>query len=221
VPAKAVSKKIRLPRIERDEEIKIHEDENATLWAVSYADFLMAVLSFFILFYSSDTSKRKAFIMNLSKEFSNTNHFDGAKADKEQRMPANMFAGIKNKDISVEAQDEVLILNFSDNFFGSGNFSLTKEKEKEIADMLEKLKPYENQSNIFFEGHADDRPVRTRKGNLVSDNFVLSSLRASSALKVAKKIGFSDQHLFLRADSSNIRNSRSLSIRIEPKEMSF
>jgi hypothetical protein len=43
-------------------------------------------------------------------------------------------------------------------------------------------------------------------------------LRASSALFLAKQLGFSEKNLFIQAASSNLRNSRSLSIRIEPRE---
>jgi flagellar motor protein MotB len=222
-----VSKKpIRLPRIERDEEQTVHEDENAHLWAISYADFLMAILSFFILFYSADDPKRKALIMNLSQDFSSrgapgsdgaqsspANHTEGA-----GRIPAGFAQSLSSLDISSEKQNDTLILNFSDNFFPPGRYEISKDKVAEVNTVLSKIKPFENQVNLYFEGHADDQAFKPNQRTLLKDNFILSSLRASSALFLAKQLGFSEKNLFIQAASSNLRNSRSLSIRIEPRE---
>ena len=76
-----------LARVERDDEVTFHEDENAHLWAVSYSDFLMALLAFFILFFSMDDTKKDQLILNLAQEFS-------TKANMETGGP---FAGLGSK----------------------------------------------------------------------------------------------------------------------------
>ena len=51
----------RLPRVERARAIHL-EDETSHLWAVSYADFLMVLLSFFIIFFSLDKKTKDSVI---------------------------------------------------------------------------------------------------------------------------------------------------------------
>lgn len=215
------SPKKRLPRLERDDEITVHEDENSHLWAVSYSDFLMALLSFFILFFSMDTPARQTLILNLAGEFSNDGKGPGMGGKFEgqvhkSRIPATVLHSFKDLDVNVDK--ESLVINFPDNFFMPGRHIIQADHQQLISNFLTKLKPYENQVNIYFEGHTDDKPLHKYKNDIIVDNFVLSSLRASSALLVAKKLGFSESHLFIQAASSNLRNSRSLSIRIEPRE---
>ncbi|MNY45037.1 hypothetical protein D3C86_1801120 [compost metagenome] len=86
-----------------------------------------------------------------------------------------------------------------------------------VEKFLNIIKPYEKNVNLFFEGHADASPLKIHRNNIIVDNFVLSSLRASSALGFAREMGFSEKIMFIQAASSNLRNSRSLSIRIEPR----
>ena len=57
--------KKRLPRIDRHQGIHVAEDENQHLWAVSYSDFLMALLAFFILFFSMDDTKKDQLILKI------------------------------------------------------------------------------------------------------------------------------------------------------------
>lgn len=216
-------KKPRLPRIDREEVVVVHEDENSHLWAVSYSDFLMALMSFFILFYSADSSNRKTIIMNLAKTFSkdgkpySAGYGEGEK-DQPHRIPASFTDALKNMNVDVAQDQESLVVNFPDDFFRPGRHEISTDSQSEIEKFLVRLKPFQAQINLYFEGHADNNPMKVHKSNIIVDNFVLSSLRASSALIIAKNMGFSEKNLYIQADSSNVRNSRSLSIRIEPRK---
>jgi flagellar motor protein MotB len=216
----------RMPRVERDEIVEVHEDENAHLWAVSYSDFLMALLSFFILFFSIDTPKRQQLIMDLASEFSQTSQ-NGAgglgtsaldKGKEVGRLPASFMESLKGLDVSVDKEKESLVVNFPNDFFGPGKHAINKERELTIINFLSVVKPYKDEVNLYFEGHADSSPLTIHKSEIIVDNFVLSSLRASSGLLMAKQMGFSEKFMFIQAASSNLRNSRSLSIRIEPRK---
>jgi flagellar motor protein MotB len=221
-----VRAKKRLPRIERDEVSHVREDENSHLWAVSYSDFLMTLLSFFILFYSVDPHTKKNLIINLAAQFkpasgSAAAGWGGAAGEGDAktatRLPSSFMNAFKDLDVQIDKNDETLIANFSDNFFRPGEHVINPDQKKQILVFLERIKPYSAQVDLYFEGHTDDKPLTKHRNSIVIDNFVLSSLRASSALLVAKQEGFSEKNLFIQADSSNVRNSRSLSIRIEPK----
>lgn len=215
--------KRRLPRVEQDQVTTVHEDENAHLWAVSYSDFLMALLSFFILFFSMDTPQRQKLILNLADNFATksgagTGFKDDGYPPSDKRMPANIMDSLKSMKVDIAPDRESLVVHFPDDFFLPGQHLISREHSPAIHNFLEVLKPYEGEVNLYFEGHADQKPLQKAKNNIIIDNFVLSSLRASSALLIAKQMGFPERNLYIQAASSNLRNSRSLSIRIEPKE---
>lgn len=212
----------RLPRIERDEYIHVGEDENQHLWAVSYSDFLMVLLSFFILFFSAEAPQKKQLILELASQFSGTRsgseNATGPGQDADAgRMPASLFESLKNLKVAVDQEKEILIINFPNDLYGPGQHRISEEKITLIRNFLNIVKPYQNNINLYFEGHADASPLKVHKNDIVVDNFVLSSLRASSALGYARELGFSEKNMFIQAASSNLRNSRSLSIRIEPR----
>ena len=228
-------KRIRLPRIERDEPVFVYEDENAHLWAVSYADFLMALMSFFILFYSADPSKKNSVIFNLAKQFDSKGKGELANAggktkgtggglaaaisDKvNDRLPSSLSDSLSRFNVSLDKDHESIVINFADDMYSAGKHEMYKEQVVVLKEILEKIKPFSESINLYFEGHADNRPIQVHKTDIVVDNFVLSSLRASSALIIARDMGFEEKKLFIQAASSNIRNSRSLSIRIEPRK---
>lgn len=52
-------KKPRLPRVERSDEAEPDQEENL-LWAVSYSDLLMVLMSFFVIFFAASKNKREA-----------------------------------------------------------------------------------------------------------------------------------------------------------------
>jgi flagellar motor protein MotB len=219
-----VQDKRRLPRIERHDDVTLHEDENQHLWAVSYSDFLMALLSFFILFFSVDTPERAKLVMQIASQFHNTGGISASSTSgveglggTHQRVPASLIQTFQQLHLKTEQDNEALVVDFPNNLFLPGEHIMASEQKNLVEAFLQKLKPYSQQINIYFEGHTDNAPLRRHKNAIVVDNYVLSSLRANSALSMARSLGFSEKNLFIQANSSNIRNSRSLSIRIEPK----
>lgn len=74
-----LAKKPRLPRVERTEDYHL-EDETLHLWAISYADFLMVLLSFFILFFSTDAVDKNSIIYQISKHVNQKMGEGGSKA---------------------------------------------------------------------------------------------------------------------------------------------
>lgn len=228
------------PRIERDEIVEIHEDENAHLWAVSYSDFLMALLSFFILFYSVDDKQRDQLIMNITAELAKDSTLTGGAGsgtgfgagngpglgggviDEASESPSELsksfIAALKGLDFKVVEENQFIIINFPDDIFPKGGWKMREDRSKQLEHFLAIARPYDGQFNLYFEGHTDDQPLIHHRNKVVTDNFVLSSLRASTALQMAKSAGFNEKYLFTQANSSNVRNSRSLSIRLERRK---
>lgn len=220
----------RLPRAERHDGIVVAEDENQHLWAVSYSDFLMALLAFFILFFSMDDPPgRQKLIMQIAGEFKGDASSTGLKSPgfgagngygdaQNKRMPSALMTSLKTMNVKVDQEKESLVINLPDDFFMPGQYKVSSAHNPKIQAILDLLKPYGGKINIYFEGHADSSPLRLHKNDIIVDNFVLSSLRASTMLQLALGQGFPEKNLFIQAASSNIRNSRSLSIRVEPTE---
>lgn len=229
-----------LPRIDREETIEVHEDENAHLWAVSYADFLMALLSFFILFYSVDEQKRDTLILNISQQLAESTgattsggkgngagagagagfaELASEEADVNARhVPKTLIEALEGMDVKVNQEQEYMVVNFPDNMFSKGKYSIPKKNLDLLQKFFDVAKPYDGSFNFYFEGHTDASPLRRHRTKVLSDNYVLSSMRGFAALKEAKKAGFEPKYLFVQADSSNTRNSRSLSIRLERRK---
>lgn len=207
----------RFARIERDEVVEITEDENSHLWAVAYSDLLMVLLSFFILFFSIDNTQRDNLIIDLARGIAS--EAKGLPTDPAAVSANALYMDLKKLDIHLVQEKENLTINFRNELFKPGKYQIDKAHAVEITKALELLAQHKNKINIYFEGHADSTPILHAKNNVVQDNFVLSSLRATQALQLARKMGFPEKQLFAQASSSNTRNSRSLSIRIEPAAM--
>lgn len=192
---------------------------------MSYADFLMALLSFFILFFSVDQPARQQLILQLADQFNTPSgagtsgqNGNGQGAEKKAnpgRLPANLFDSLQSLNVEVEKDKQSLVVNFPDNFFKPGRYDI--EDQLLLVKFLGVVKPHSGNLLLYFAGHADQAQIKVHKNEVVSNNFVLSSLRATSALLIAKEMGFPESGMFVEAKSSNVRNSRSLSIRIEAK----
>lgn len=210
----------RYPRVERDLIVEVHDDENAHLWAISYADFLMALLSFFIVFFSMDEGEQGKVMLMLTKELSQSNDKANLKSDgySNKMLPevktAVLVNALKDFPLQIKSDDRVLSLHFPENIFTSGNYQIAKADSVIIDSVLQKLVPYKDKIKISFEGHTDDIPSHRRIQSLVVDNFLLSSLRASTTLLRARDAGFDEKTLFIKASSSHTRNSRSVSMHI-------
>lgn len=218
--------KKRLPRNERHESTHVAEDENQHLWAVSYSDFLMALLSFFILFFSVDSNQRSKLIMQIASEIKGDPSSTGLKDPgsvtgqgygeaQYGRMPTSLKKALSEYEIQVDENQESLVINLPNDFYAPGQYKISENSKNKVDVILNLLLPYQKSIKLYFEGHADSTPLIHSKNNVIVDNFVLSSLRASSFLELARIKGFNEKHLFIQAASSNTRNSRSLSIRIE------
>lgn len=220
----------RMPRVERDIPLEVHEDENAHLWAVSYSDFLMALLSFFIIFFSMDEKGQSQLFLQIEKQFSDVAHKkSGLNNTKDGRQPdsqktddqAQEAVSSKTlqqtlKDLNVETHADLnrFVVDFPKDFFKNGDYKIIDDQKGLVSLVLNKLRPFEKDIKIYFEGHTDDRPSNKKVESLTVDNFLLSSLRASTALMIARDLGFQEKNMYIQAASSHKRNTRSLSMHV-------
>lgn len=76
VQASSGSKKPRQARIPRQANPLLGMEDTSHLWAVSYADFLMVLLSFFVIFFSVNKSAKNNLILNIMTNVDKTKASD-------------------------------------------------------------------------------------------------------------------------------------------------
>jgi flagellar motor protein MotB len=229
----SVNAKVRAPRISRssDEGSVLVADDAGHLWAISYADFLMVLLSFFVIFFSMDKGKRSDLVLKIASQIGGA----GAKGSGNavasgvdehgvaKMTPANL-AALKTKvrllfpesSAVVKAENDKIIVDFADDFYSLGSYELSGQSQEDLLKLLNTLKDYQAQIAIGFVGHTDKVPVRHEAERGLESNLDISVIRGSRALSLAVKNGFNSSHLYATGAGSQLRNSRSLSIVVKP-----
>jgi len=217
--------KTRIQRLERTHAPIIH-DETGHLWAVSYADFLMVLLSFFIIFFSTDKSRRSSLVERLkitatpeSKTDSKSQLTSQARslASTERADFSLIKAGLSSKYSISSESGEKIIVALPDDIFDSKSIRLNVAGTNSVEALLKELVPYKDQLQFIFVGHTDDKKLFGSHSHL-QDNYDLSVLRATSALRMALKDGYSPQYISAQGTADQIRNNRSLSVVISNRK---
>lgn len=212
-------------RVERPEEPKISEEDSST-WAVSYSDLLMVLMSFFVMFFQFTPEKTKTIIQQLAVTVGAKGDGDGLArppaatpetATAKPSLEATLVETFKasNLDVSVEKTGDSLSILLPDDIYRPRGFKVTDELKTVLTGVLERIRPYSQDLDIYFVGHADADPV-SQGNTYLTDNFSLSAMRATHALQFALEAGFPKTHLFAQGGAENLRNSRTLSVKVRP-----
>ncbi|MEI8027602.1 MAG: flagellar motor protein MotB [Pseudomonadota bacterium] len=250
------NKEVRHLRMERKPSTQLAADDGQN-WAVSYADMLMVLMSFFVIFFSFEGKQKESLLSKLSIEMQakSSKAIVNASQSSENTVGekggsngvARQQAGISSMGeqtsqqstqqqaektdeimnlistelekrlftVSKEANIEQLTVHLSDQIYGLRQFALNPKLEKELNEVLEIVRPHKDKVRIIFIGHSDSLPLSAPDSHL-ANNLDLSSLRASRAISYATSQGFDVRYLSIAAAAENMRNSRSLSLKIVP-----
>jgi len=216
---------------------KGESDDGSHLWVISYADLLMVLLCFFVLFFSTDKTKRDSVIHRILATTESGSETIAAQpivqTPVQTQIPVqvqvqppqkvtspplpsvshSIIESLSDLDIETKHDGESLMIEFPDNAYLKGRAALTPQYKMLLFKILTRLSPYSNEINLVFVGHTDSDPIH-RKTQRISDNIDLSSERAKYALFRAQRMGFPVDHLRVEADASARRQSRTLSISI-------
>tara|TARA_B100001248_G_scaffold59027_2_gene40146 strand:- start:2059 stop:2730 length:672 start_codon:yes stop_codon:yes gene_type:complete len=214
-----MKQKPRMPRIDRDEDIHF-EDDTGHLWAVSYADFLMVLLSFFILFFSTeDTNQVIERILTATEQGSEAQGTGGGdsygrdKVEAKGAVPASLIEKVSdNFSIKVDESDKRVVFYFPDDIYRKGETVLNETYKAELASLLEILQEFANEIELEFVGHTDSIPIRNPAQKVVNDNFALSVIRATRALQYAQSLGYPSERMAAKGSAQTKRDSRTLSL---------
>ena len=203
-------------------------------WAVSYADMLMVLLSFFVMFFSLKEESPESFDDQLKKiALSMKGDAKGQAADA--RKPdataspttaagagttgnlSNVGQALAIKGVTVVTERNQLVLTLDDAAFASAGYKVTPDVREKMDEIIKRLQPFQNQIQITIVGHTDSRKLKPRN-EFLSDNFDLSSMRALKVLKYVLSRNFPENRASARAASSFDRDARSVSIVIQQLE---
>lgn len=212
----ALLKPSRKPRVERFEASEGISDDSHS-WAVSYADFLMVLLSFFVIFFSIDGDKKEQIFDRLVAGQPAPNA--DKKPNGSDKIPEGVTAvvsGIDGLFVSRPDEKQKIYIYFEDNIYSPGQLDLKDLQVEKLKGILTQLEPFMKEINITFIGHTDNTTVSVSRNRFINDNFDLSSLRATKALQQAVKAGFNPERMFAKGVAEHARGSRTLSLVISP-----
>jgi chemotaxis protein MotB len=226
---------------------ELHSEEfDEGSWAVSYGDMITLLLSFFVIFFTTDLEKpQKDDLRNhMSEQIASINFMnlddhkllDGAlnssnlKIDGTDKAMDGEADGVKNKiltianDIKVEAipwQDN-LIIKFTDlSFFNSAQTELTPKGEQILKIFAQKYMPYAGMYKLSIKGFTDSKKVKNIQQRKFKDNLELSVLRSVSAMRVLQKNGIPLERIDLagQGEMVKLRNYLNTDKKLSDKEI--
>jgi flagellar motor protein MotB len=208
-------------------------------WAVSYADFLMVLLSFFIVFFSFDEkSSLHNIVVSLAQHSSpvvaNLGAGEGGTAKAGNIGIGNIGNGggpgtgtggygndvltrvssiFKDSKIEAFATKERIVVDLPNDIYRAGAYQVP---EQDLSAILSALAPYQSEISITIMGHADGT-VFQHSRKVVKDNLTLASLRAAYASTHVQQI-LPKAQVWIQASEHSARKTRSLSFVIEPRK---
>lgn len=180
----------------KDLQHSLEEQENDELWAISYGDMITLLLSFFVIYFSTDFKKTqseqldKHLLANFKAASSEKNTKDGV-AKKTTDLAKNLddapkFELLKNAKIT-KIDDRLLVTFEQMNFFKTAVIEPNAEGVETLKAFAKNFVPYAGKYKISVKAFTDKRKVKN--GYRFKDNMELSTLRALAALRVLQESG--------------------------------
>lgn len=216
-------------------------------WAVSYADLLMVLMSFFIVFFNIDggSGEQASLADIIAKSFhkkeivKKVNETDKKGAyplkalhdklngldskvsylkDPKLDEKTGIDSWLKKSKLSKVHIHKGLVVELPDDIYRVGKYEITNEVKKELDSILERVKDHEQKIAIVAIGHADTKTFSAeKKEKVVNSNFILASLRAAKAVEYIRAKGFDPLWVTGQAHSVKKRATRSLTLRIQER----
>jgi flagellar motor protein MotB len=229
-------KSYRLPRIQRAPRGELVETGENMMWAVSYSDLLMVLLSFFVLFFSYGEKEKetKDSITKMVRRFETvTAPVDGtattvakapATAPAPKAEPVTEKLTLSQQLLKVLPSDRIqsnldgdsIILRFGLNAYAPGQVRPPTAIQPQLNQLANILKPYLDEVDIVVVGHADTQKVR-RYRKRFSDNLEVSLARSVRAVRYLENLGIPLTKMRSLGTGDQEIASRTISIILKPK----
>ena len=229
-------KSYRLPRIQRSPRSELVETGENMMWAVSYSDLLMVLLSFFVLFFSYGEKEKetKDSITKMVRRFETvTAPVDGtattvAKAPEVTPAPKaepvaekltlsqQLLKVLPSDRIQANLDGDSIILRFGLNAYAPGQVRPPTAIQPQLNQLADILKPYLDEVDIVVVGHADTQKVR-RNRKRFNDNLEVSLARSVRAVRYLENLGIPLAKMRSLGTGDQEIASRTISIILKPR----
>lgn len=166
------------------------ETDSEGTWALSYGDMITLLLSFFVIFFTTDFKEQKVEKLNRHLSFTLEGASDGALPEKVKTL--SKFPTLDVPDLKAVVAGELVLVSFGAvSFFGSGETRVDARGEEILRKFAEKFLPYAGNYRLAVKGFTDKRRVlyKEDKFRKYEDNLELSALRSLSAMRVLQRSG--------------------------------
>jgi hypothetical protein len=159
----------------------------------------MVLLSFFILFFSVAPEQKLNFMSQLSLNNGGSPVTQTQAPSSTPTRPAwsrpleSSLKGFSGQWVKDKNRFMIFLPN---DIYAEGSIQLRPDGDAALKKLLSSLQPHRTNIQLTFVGHADPVPFVRASQNWVRDNFDLSSLRATRALQIAMRAGFSSDQLY-------------------------
>jgi chemotaxis protein MotB len=169
------------------------EEDSEGSWAISYGDMITLLLSFFVIFFTTDLKKEKvhnlnnymSFAMEELKEIPSDILRVGERASL--KFDKNELSGL---DIKVQQSNDQVIVSFGRfSFFKSGHTEVSEDGIEILKKFAAKYLPFAGTYSLSIKGFTDKVKVSTENHRRYKDNLELSALRSISAMRIIQQAG--------------------------------
>ncbi len=198
-------------RIESLAEADVTAADEGHSWAVSYSDLLMVLMSFFIIFFSYQEEKPQDLLRDIAVGISSkakksqpqqngvpSQPSDGTSGAITQSNLSQALSDVMTKNkvaIAYEVTPTMVKVTFEEELFAKRKWQLSKEAQIKLDTVLSVLLPNKDDIIVEIVGYTDVAPVTKVPGDIISDNFILSSLRSATTMNYLVTMGFNPQQI--------------------------
>lgn len=187
--------------MKRRREAESAEVDTEGSWAISYGDMITLLLTFFILFFSTDPQKdrmaaiEKSLLMRLSEGARAPGSEVAGQAAEAAATGSQTAAtpGVEELPISnakVHKVEDRLMIEFPDvSFFDLGKVELTTRGRQELQSFVGKYLPFAGTYKLSIRAFTDTKKVIQLPNRRFNDNLELSALRAVAAMRTLQSAG--------------------------------
>lgn len=184
-------------RTQKRQKNEVHIDDEGS-WAISYGDMITLLLSFFVLYFSTDPKTHKDRLLNRSLLTAFSPLEEGPQKLFEESRISFGKENAESVDLTVlsqwgarlEAVGQKVIVEFPEtSFFDSGKVDVSEKGKNVLEHFAEIYMPFAGSYRLAIQAYTDSKPVKNFRGRRFKDNLELSALRSVAAVRVLQKIG--------------------------------
>jgi flagellar motor protein MotB len=171
----------------------LEEVESEGSWAISYGDMITLLLSFFVIFFTTDLQKEKVHKLNDYMSFSMEDLKQiPSEILKRGEKSTSMFdkKELEGLDVKIQQANNKIMVSFGRfSFFKSGQTDVRPEGIVILKKFVDKYIPYAGTYSLSIKGFTDKKRVSSINNRRYKDNLELSALRSISAMRVMQASG--------------------------------